>query len=79
MDNGSQFTSKELDLWAYAIEVILDFSRPGKPTGNAFIDSASIRPSGGVNRMGEARPQAFQLRRAGLSETPFSKLLRPRC
>ena len=32
VDNGSQFTSKELDLWAYKNRVILDFSRPGKPT-----------------------------------------------
>jgi putative transposase len=38
VDNGSQFTSKEVDLWAYANNVVLDFSRPGKPTDNAFID-----------------------------------------
>jgi putative transposase len=28
-----------LDLWAYQRGVILDFSRPGKPTDNAFIES----------------------------------------
>jgi putative transposase len=28
-----------LDLWAYQRGVTLDFSRPGKPTDNAFIDS----------------------------------------
>ena len=28
-----------LDLWAYQKGVILDFSRPGKPTDNAFIES----------------------------------------
>ncbi len=27
-----------LDLWAYANDVILDFSRPGKPTDNGFIE-----------------------------------------
>ena len=32
VDQGSQFTSKELDLWAYTNGVTLDFSRPGKPT-----------------------------------------------
>ena len=39
MDNGPEFISKEVDLWAYANEVKLDFSRPGKPTDNAFIES----------------------------------------
>ena len=32
-------TSRDLDLWAYANDVTLDFSRPGKPTDNAFIES----------------------------------------
>lgn len=27
------------DLWAYQRGVILDFSRPGKPTDNAFIEA----------------------------------------
>ena len=31
--------SPDLDLWAYQKGVILDFSRPGKPTDNAFIES----------------------------------------
>jgi transposase InsO family protein len=31
-----QFTSKELDLWAYTNGVTLDFSRSGKPTDNAY-------------------------------------------
>lgn len=39
VDNGSEFSSKALDLWAYENIVILDFSRPGKPTDNAFIES----------------------------------------
>ena len=34
---GSEFISRDLDLWAYANDVILDFSRPGKPTDNGFI------------------------------------------
>lgn len=28
-----------MDKWAYEHHVILDFSRPGKPTDNAFIES----------------------------------------
>ncbi|MCG6158343.1 IS3 family transposase [Rubinisphaera margarita] len=39
VDNGPEFTSKVLDQWAYANGVTLDFSRPGKPTDNAFIES----------------------------------------
>ena len=39
VDNGPEFTSKALDLWAYANEVKLDFSRPGTPTDNAYIES----------------------------------------
>jgi putative transposase len=39
VDNGPEFISKELDLWAYTNNVTLDFSRPGKPTDNAFIES----------------------------------------
>jgi putative transposase len=39
VDQGCQFTSKELDLWAYANGVTLDFSCPGKPTDNAYAAS----------------------------------------
>jgi putative transposase len=39
VDNGSEFISKALDKWAYDNKVTLDFSRPGKPTDNAFIES----------------------------------------
>jgi putative transposase len=36
---GSEFISKALDQWAYENNVILDFSRSGKPTDNAYIES----------------------------------------
>lgn len=39
VDNGPEFISKELDKWAYENKVTLDFSRPGKPVDNAFIES----------------------------------------
>ena len=39
VDNGSEFVSKDLDRWAYENDVTLDFSRPGKPTDNPFIES----------------------------------------
>ena len=38
-DNGSEFTGRLLDLWAYHHKVKLDFSRPGKPTDNGFVES----------------------------------------
>ena len=38
-DNGSEFSSRTMDLWAYTNKVSLEFSRPGKPTDNAFIES----------------------------------------
>ena len=39
VDQGTEFVSCELDLWAYTRGVTVDFSRPGKPTDNAFIES----------------------------------------
>lgn len=39
VDNGSEFISKEFDKWAYENGVTLDYSRPGKPTDNPFIES----------------------------------------
>lgn len=39
LDNGPEFISKALDRWAYENGVTLDYSRPGKPTDNAFIES----------------------------------------
>ncbi len=35
-DNGSEFTSQAMDLWAYQNGMKIDFSRPGKPTDNAL-------------------------------------------
>ena len=43
MDNGPEFTSKAMDQWAYLNGVELDFSRPGKPTDNAMIESFNAR------------------------------------
>jgi putative transposase len=43
VDNGPEFVSKDVDLWAYWNHVKLDFSRPGKPTDNAYIKSFNAR------------------------------------
>jgi putative transposase len=39
VDNGPEFISKALDAWAYFNNVHLDYSRPGTPTDNAYIES----------------------------------------
>ena len=43
VDNGSEFISKAMDKWAYEHQVELDFSRLGKPTDNASIESFNGR------------------------------------
>jgi putative transposase len=39
VDNGPEFISKALDLWAYDNKVKLRFILPGKPTQNEYIES----------------------------------------
>ena len=39
VDNGSEFISKDFDRWAYENKVTLDYSRPGRPTDNPYIES----------------------------------------
>lgn len=39
VDNGPEFISKALDLWAFENKVKLRFIQPGKPVQNAFIES----------------------------------------
>ena len=43
VDQGSEFISRDMDLWAYRYGVTLDFSRPGKPTDNAFAEAFDAR------------------------------------
>lgn len=43
VDNGSEFISRDLDLRAYANDVTLDFSRPGKPTDNGVFEAFNGR------------------------------------
>lgn len=42
-DNGSEFTSNAMDLWAKQSGILLDFIRPGKPNENAFVESFNGR------------------------------------
>jgi putative transposase len=43
IDNGTEFTSKELDAWAFRRGVKLHFARPGKPVDNTFCESFNGR------------------------------------
>ena len=43
VDNGPEFRSKALDLWAYQNKVKLCFIEPGKPTQNGHIESFNGR------------------------------------
>lgn len=40
---GPEFVSNALDRWAYENGVTLDFSRPGKPIDNAYVESFNGR------------------------------------
>jgi putative transposase len=39
VDNGPEFISKALDNWSYENNIKLEFSRPGRPVDNAYIES----------------------------------------
>ena len=39
VDKGTEFVSRDLDLWAHQRNVSFDFLRPGKPTDNSLIES----------------------------------------
>lgn len=39
IDNGTEFTSKAFDQWAYEKGIKLNFIQPGKPSQNGFVES----------------------------------------
>lgn len=43
VDHGTEFTSRALDQWAWENGVLLDFTRPGKPTDNGLCESFNGR------------------------------------
>ena len=47
VDNGSEFRSKALDLWAYKHQVKLEFIEPGKPTPRGHPQNGQIESFNG--------------------------------
>jgi hypothetical protein len=43
VDNGSEFCSKAMEVWARQYGVQLDFIRPGRPIDNGYIESFNGR------------------------------------
>ena len=79
-DNGPEFAGRALDQWAYFNQVELDFSRPGKPTDNAHIESFNARlrlellNASWFLSMADARERIEAWRREYNEERPHSAL-----
>ena len=79
-DNGPEFAGRVLDQWAYFNQVELDFSRPGKPTDNAYIESFNARlrqellNASWFLSMADARERTEAWRREYNEERPHSAL-----
>ncbi len=43
VDNGTEFASKAMEVWAYQYGVQLDFIRPGRPVENSYVESFNGR------------------------------------
>lgn len=41
---GSEFISRDMDLWAYQRGLTLDLAHPGKPGDNPFIEAFNSKP-----------------------------------
>lgn len=80
VDQGPEFTSRQLDLWAYANNVILDFSRPGKPTDNSFVEASNGKvraeciDQNGFLSLADARLKCEAYRHEYNNERPHSSI-----
>ena len=63
VDNGTEFTSKALDHWAYRNSLHLDFTRPGRPVENPYIESFNPGPSNFVAGVERQAPRRVPERR----------------
>lgn len=67
VDNGPECVSKTLERWAYERGVELAFSRPGKPTDNAYIEAFNGRLRQECLNQRLARRPALRLMAAAFS------------
>jgi putative transposase len=80
VDNGPEFAGRALDQWAYLNGVELDFSRPGKPTDNAYIEAfngrlrAECLNASWFLSMADARDRIEHWRKEYNDERPHSAL-----
>lgn len=80
VDNGPEFSGRVLDQWAHRNKVKLHFSRPGKPTDNAMIETfnAKVRAEcldqHWFETLEEAQQQLESWRREYNEERPHSSL-----
>jgi putative transposase len=79
-DNGPEFAGRVLDQWAFFNGIELDFSRPARPTDNAFIESfnASVRKEllnvSWFASLAEARERMAAWRKEYNEDRPHSSL-----
>ncbi|SFA57824.1 Integrase core domain-containing protein [Paracoccus halophilus] len=75
-----EFISKGPDLWAYMNGAILDFSRPGKPTDNAFAEAfnskvrAECIDQNWFLSIDDARPKREAFRHEHNNDRPHSSI-----
>ena len=80
VDNGPVFAGRLLDHWAHLNKVEIDFSRPGRPTDNAFIEAFNARlPAECMNTLGllslaDARARIEEQRQRNHGKRPHSPL-----
>jgi putative transposase len=63
VDNGSEFSGRLFELWAYHQKATIDFNRPGKPTDNCLVESfnGSFRDEClNVHWVGSNRPRCWR-------------------
>lgn len=80
VDKGPEFAGKLLDQWAYHNGVELDFSRSGKPTDNAYIETFNARlraecfNTSWFLSLDDARQRLAELKEEYNTERPHSAL-----
>jgi len=80
VDNGPEFAGRLLDHWAHLNGVEIDFSRPGTPTDNAFIEAFNARlraeclNASGFLSLADARERIEEWRCHYNEERPHSAL-----